>query len=461
LKEKLQGARAIALVKGYPKHEHEAESDAPSTPISTAVSLERLLAINAHLATIPGDFTIDPKVEKGVVNPRRDALDGGRKILWAHAELLAFGAVLEDSVAVRLSGQDSQRGTFTQRQMVWHDIQNGKRYNGLKTLPTAKASMAAYNSPLSETAVLGFEYGYSVHASNTLVLWEAQFGDFANGAQVIIDQFIASGKVKWDQNPSVVLLLPHGYEGQGPEHSSARIERFLLLCAAENMTVANCSTAAQYFHLLRRQAASLKNEPKPLIIFTPKSLLRHGRAAATVSELSEGSFLPVIDDVRDASRKASVTRLVLCSGKVYHDLVYGPAPEYAERFEYSQESGIAIARVEQLYPFPSVEIADLIATYPNLQEVVWLQEEPQNMGAWSFIAPRLSALLPESVRLKYIGRPDEASPAAGSITAHNAEQFRILQDAFQSIPNIFQSIPSVPNSPSAAVTAKAGARKRA
>lgn len=430
--KRLATAKMVAMAAGYPKHEDHAHPDTDPWQVATAVPAERLQALNTFLNAVPEGFAVDPKLEKGFLGGRRAALDGERKIVWAHAEALAYASLLEDSIPIRLTGQDTQRGTFTQRQMVWHDIQNGKTYCAHQHLPDGKASLAVYNSPLSETATLGFEYGYSVHAEGTLVLWEAQFGDFVNGAQVILDQFIVSGKAKWDQMPTVVLLLPHGYEGAGPEHSSARLERFLLQCAGGNLRVANCSTAAQYFHLLRRQAATLTTDGRPLVVMTPKSLLRHARAAATLPELSEGGFQAVIDDSRDAARKKNVTRLVLCSGKVYYDLLYGAAPQYTERPDYLDANGVAIARVEQLYPFPTEDLEALLASYPSVQEVVWLQEEPQNMGAWTFIAPRLEKLL--GFKPRYIGRPEEASPAEGSQTAHNTEQQRIVTEAFANAP---------------------------
>lgn len=430
--KRLEDAKELALKTGYPKHEDHPHTESDPWQVATAVPAEQLQTTNAFLNAVPENFAIDSKLEKAFLGGRRAALDGERKIVWAHAEALAYASILEDGTPIRLTGQDTQRGTFTQRQMVWHDIKNGKSYCAHQHLPDAKASLAVINSPLSETAALGFEYGYSVHAEGTLVLWEAQFGDFINGAQVIIDQFIVSGKAKWEQHPTVVMLLPHGYEGAGPEHSSARLERFLLQCAGSNLRVANCSTAAQYFHLLRRQSATLKTDPRPLVVMTPKSLLRHARAAATLSELSAGGFQAVLDDTRDASRKKNVTRLVLCSGKVYYDMVYGAAPQYTERPDYLAADGVAVARVEQLYPFPSGDLEALIASYPSVQEVIWLQEEPQNMGAWVFMAPRLEKLL--GFKPIYIGRPEEASPAEGSQTTHNTEQHRIVTEAFLNVP---------------------------
>jgi 2-oxoglutarate dehydrogenase E1 component len=280
-----------------------------------------------------------------------------------------------------------------------------------------------YNSPLSEAAVLGFEYGYSIHAPEALVLWEAQFGDFANAGQVIIDQFLGSARAKWRQQPALVLLLPHGYEGQGPDHSSARLERFLQLAGEDNLRVANCSSAAQYFHLLRLQAGLLESDRRPLVIMTPKSLLRQPLAASSLDDLVEGNFQPVIDDEHGHERRETVRRLVLCSGKV--------AIDFATTAKARSESidSIAVARVEMLYPFPEAELRDILGAYPNLHEVVWVQEEPQNMGAWAYIHPLIEALLPEGCELQYIGRPPRASTAEGTAAAHAREQSRIIEQA--------------------------------
>jgi 2-oxoglutarate dehydrogenase E1 component len=282
-----------------------------------------------------------------------------------------------------------------------------------------------YNSPLSEAAPVGFEYGYSVHAPETLVLWEAQFGDFGNAAQVMIDQFIVSARAKWRQRPSLVLLLPHGYEGQGPEHSNGRLERFLQLAAHDNLSIANPTTSAQYFHLLRRQAASLSRDPRPLVVMTPKSLLRHVRAASRLEDLTQGRFQPVLDDPEASQHRDDVSRLILCSGKVFVDLISGE--------QRAEATSVAIARVEQLYPFPAAEIGALIRSYSRLREIVWLQEEPRNMGAWSFVEPRLRALIGQDMPLTYIGRPERASPAVGSARVHAAEQAGIVAEAFAGV----------------------------
>ncbi|RIK43053.1 MAG: 2-oxoglutarate dehydrogenase E1 component, partial [Chloroflexi bacterium] len=297
----------------------------------------------------------------------------------------------------------------------------------LQALPTARASFEVQNSPLSEGAVLGFEYGYSVYAPEVLVLWEAQFGDFANSAQVIIDQFIVAAQAKWLQTSSLVMLLPHGYEGQGPEHSSARMERFLQLAAGDNLTIANCTTSAQYFHLLRRQAQRMQTAPRPLVVFTPKSLLRHPMAGSSLSDLAEGRFQLVIDDASAAERRQSVTRAVVCSGKVYVDLMSSDAAKSAEA------EAVAVIRLEQIHPFPAERLQRIFASYPGLQEVVWVQEEPRNMGAWCYVSDRLEAIVGPNTPVRYIGRPERASPAEGSADAHAEEQARIVAAAWSGV----------------------------
>ena len=318
---------------------------------------------------------------------------------------------------IRLTGQDVERGTFSQRHMVLHDAKTGQTLCPIQSLPGALAPFELHNSPLSEIACLGFEYGYSAEAPETLVLWEAQFGDFGNSAQVIIDQFIVSGLAKWGQTTRLTLLLPHGYEGSGPEHSSARLERFLQLAAEGNIRVANLTTPAQYFHLLRRQARIAKQ--RPLIIMTPKSLLRLPQATNRLEHLSETRFFPVLGEPRVAAEK--VTRLVLCTGKIYYDLVGHPSRQDNE--------AVAIGRVELLYPFPEAQILELVNSYPNLREVVWVQEEPRNMGARAHMSPRLMQILPQHLKFGYIGRPERASPGEGYPAAHTGEQNRILRTA--------------------------------
>jgi 2-oxoglutarate dehydrogenase E1 component len=383
--------------------------------VVTAVSGDLLRALNDELLRVPDGFTVNPKLAKQLER-RRGALDEGG-IDWGQAEELAFASLLVEGIPVRLTGQDTERGTFSHRHLVLHDAQNGQAYAPIQNLNEAAASFEIHNSPLSEEACLGFEYGYSVAAPEALVAWEAQFGDFVNGAQVAIDQFIVSGLSKWGQTSRLTLLLPHGYEGNGPEHSSARLERFLQLAAQENIRIANCTTAAQYFHLLRRQA--LDPSARPLVVMTPKGLLRLKQAASALSDLAESSFRPVLGDT--TVDPARVRRLVLCSGKIYYDLV-----GHESR---GQADWIAVGRLEQLYPFPVTEAAALVRSFPQLEELVWAQEEPQNMGPWRAIRHRLEEALSERVRLRFVGRPWRASPSEGYPTAHLKEQDRIVREA--------------------------------
>lgn len=353
---------------------------------------------------------------------RANTLGSEGGIDWGQAEALAFASILVDGTPIRLTGQDVERGTFSHRHAVLHDQYN-EIYVPLQHLSEAHASFSIYNSPLSEAAALGFEYGYSVNAPDALVLWEAQFGDFANAAQVIIDQFIASARAKWKQQSSLVLLLPHGYEGQGPEHSSARLERYLQLSAQDNWWVANCSTAAQYFHLLRRQAFNLQRHPRPLVVMTPKSLLRHTLAAATLTDLTEGTFQPVIDDVQSLAHASDIRRVVLCSGKIAIDLL-----SHERR---AQADDVAIVRVEQLYPFPEKALKRVLANYPHIEEVSWVQEEPQNMGAWRYVASKLPSLVTHlDVGISVVARPERSSPASGFMDLFLAEQAQLMADAF-------------------------------
>ena len=416
LKEELSHAQAEQPTGGYQLDR------SPSPEVKTAVSAERLVALNDDLLRFPEGFNVHPKLLKQLER-RRDTVgpDGG--IDWAHAEALAFASLLSEGTPVRLTGQDSERGTFSQRHLVLHDVKTGQRVSPIQQLPGALAPMELHNSPLSEVACLGFEYGYSMEAPETLVLWEAQFGDFINSAQVIVDQFIISALAKWGQTTRLTLLLPHGYEGSGPEHSSARLERFLTLAAEGNMRVANLTTPAQYFHLLRRQARVAKQ--RPLIIMTPKSLLRLPQATSRIEHLSESRFFPVLSEPRIDEEK--VTRLVLCSGKIFYDLKGHATRENNE--------GVAISRVELLYPFPQSQIEEEIARYPNLREVAWVQEEPRNMGARAHMSPRMLQMLPSSLEFGYIGRPERASPGEGYPAAHTQEQTRIIRTALDlSIP---------------------------
>ncbi len=388
-----------------------------SPPVDTAVPEQKLAELNEELQRVPESFTIHRKLRKPLGN-RGEALESGG-IEFGHAEALAFASLLTEGVHIRLTGQDTERGTFSHRHLVLHDEKTGLPYCPMQNLADSTAPFELYNSPLSEIACLGFEYGYSAATPNALILWEAQFGDFANAGQVIIDSFIVSGEAKWGQTSRLTLLLPHGYEGSGPEHSSARIERFLALAAEGNIRIAYPSTAAQYFHLLRRQA--LIRKPRPLIVFTPKGLLRLDRAAATAEELTKGHFHFILDDPAAVERREKVERLVLCTGKIFWDI------DANERRKAAAD--VAIARVELLYPFAKEQLSGLIASYPNLKEIVWTQEEPRNMGAWKVMSRRLPDLMPEGVELGYVGRPTRASPGEGYSVAHAREQERIVLTA--------------------------------
>ncbi len=394
------------------------ELDRSASPqVDTTVAPEKLRALNEQLQRVPDSFTIHRKLRKPlgkrIENLEQNGVDFG------HAEALAFASLLTESVHVRLTGQDTERGTFSHRHLVLHDEKTGLRYCPMQHLDDAGAPFELYNSPLSETACLGFEYGYSAAEPDSLILWEAQFGDFGNAGQVIIDSFIVSGEAKWGQAKRLTLLLPHGYEGSGPEHSSARIERFLALAAEGNIRVANPTTAAQYFHLLRRQA--LIKKARPLVVFTPKSLLRSDRAASAMEDLSEGHFHFVLDDPTAADRREKVERLVICSGKIYHEM------DASDRRAAAED--VAIARVELLYPFARDQLKQLIDSYPNLRQVIWVQEEPRNMGAYKVMSRRMPDLLPEGLELGYIGRPERASPGEGYSGAHAHEQERIVLSA--------------------------------
>ncbi len=414
-----------AFAERRPPSPPEAPSQAPSGlfhPIMTAVPRTELQLVAAALGRVPERFHLHPKLQE-LLQQRAGILEHGA-IDWATAELLAFGTLLLEGFPVRLSGQDSRRGTFSQRHAVLIDIETEEEYIPLNhILPNQKAFLAIYDSPLSELAVLGFEYGYSTQTLHGLTVWEAQFGDFSNGAQVIIDQFISSGEKKWGQQSNLVLLLPHGYEGQGPEHSSARIERYLQLCAEDNMYVCFPTTPAQYFHLLRRQLLSPLR--KPLIVFTPKSLLRHPLAISPPDAFTDGSFQEILADPSPRLSAVNVRRILLCSGKIFYELW--------ERREALQRWDTTLVRIEQLYPLHTEKLAALLQNYPNAHFIAWVQEEPQNMGAWMRmamdLAPLVERLFPGQ-RLRYIGRPASASPATGSYLQHEREQQRLLEEAF-------------------------------
>ena len=411
---------AQARVQAEPEEEKEEEEKEahgdPHPPLDTRVALEDLIRLNEDSMARPRSFQIHPKLGRWF-EKRLEGFGPESRLEWAHAETLAFASLLEEGIPIRLTGQDSERGTFSQRHLVLHDVETGAEHIPLNDIGTARFEV--YNSPLTETAVLGFEYGYEVGTDPDLVLWEAQFGDFVNVAQVVIDQFIAAGRAKWGQLARLTLLLPHGHEGQGPEHSSARLERFLQLSAEDNMRVAYPTTPAQYFHLLRRQA--LTSQARPLVVMTPKSLLRHPRATSPLSELAEGAFHPVLGDPSTEDRRAEITRLVLCSGKVYYDLETHP--------QRKDQDHVAVARVEGIYPFPAPALEDLVASFPNLRQVIWAQEEPTNMGALSYVGPRLRTVVPRKVPLKPVARPDRASPAEGKNKDHVKEQMRIVEEA--------------------------------
>jgi 2-oxoglutarate dehydrogenase E1 component len=412
------------------KPEEDLEPPVPEPPppgaasrAETAVPLERLRQINEGLQTVPAGFVFHKKLERGRER-RKSVLNNPneRTIDWSTAEELAFASILADGVPIRLTGEDVERGTFSQRHAVFHDAEKGTRFVPLQTFPQSSAAFEIHNSPLSEAGVVGFEFGYNIQEPDRLVIWEAQYGDFINGAQVIIDQFVTSGRSKWGLKPSLVFLLPHGHEGQGPEHSSARPERFLQAAADINIRVMNCTTAAQYFHLLRRQAALLRRDPLPLVVLTPKSLLRHPLVASTPKELAEGRFHSVIDDTEARQRAPNVRRLVLCSGKVYVDLVSSERRQSA--------SYVAICRVEQLAPFPRVALGEVLDSYPSLEEVVWLQEEPENMGAWDWVRGQLEEVIRDRFALRYIGRVRSASPSEGSLAWHQINQRKLVDEAF-------------------------------
>lgn len=416
--------RALRELDGMPRDMPVAPKvEPPFSGGATGLPLAALEELNDALLKRPAGFTGHPRLERQL-GRRQEVFRAGGPVDWGHAEALAFASILTDGIPIRLSGQDAERGTFSHRHLVLHDVQTGGTFTPLQSLPQARASFAVYNSPLSEAAPLGFEYGYSIHAPTTLVVWEAQFGDFANAGQVIIDQFIAGARAKWQMEPSLVLLLPHGYEGQGPEHSSARLERYLQLAGEENLRIANCTTAAQYFHLLRQHVALLDAAPRPLIVMTPKSLLRHPYAASPVRDFTSGSFLPVLDDPRfnDERERRGVARIVLCSGKVGVDLLTDDRA--------AQARDVAIARVELLYPFPEAALRELFARYAGAKEIVWLQEEPLNMGAYRALAPEVERILPPRATLRYIGRPARAATAEGAAELHASEQARIVNLAF-------------------------------
>jgi 2-oxoglutarate decarboxylase len=416
-------ARAKEIVAGKPPVNElppPIQEEDGSKVEETGVDRELIRRITEKISLVPEGFNINPKMV-GQLARRAKMGEGAAPMDWAFSEAMAFGSLVLEGTRVRLSGQDSGRGTFSQRHAVMYDTQTGKPWTPLAELRSEqnpKAEFDVYDSSLSEQGVLGFEYGYSVIAQDALVLWEAQFGDFGNGAQVIIDQYIAASEDKWQQRSRLGLLLPHGYEGQGPEHSSARLERYLQLCAENNLQVCYPTTPAQYFHLLRRQVKQKMS--RPLVVITPKSLLRLPAATSSLDELTSGGFLPVIDDAEIKNREG-VRRIVLCSGKVFYDLALAR--------KKSGDEKVAIIRLEQFYPFPEKRLREIFSSYPKATQLVWAQEEPKNMGGWTFAEPRLTNLLPACQRPFYVGRAASASPATGSYTIHEMEQRRLVDQA--------------------------------
>ncbi|MFW2388282.1 MAG: 2-oxoglutarate dehydrogenase E1 component [Polyangiales bacterium] len=394
-------------------------SDLDVPDADTRFPREQLVDALDKLTTYPDWFTPHPRIKRFVLDKQRKVLDTGEGVDWGTAENLAFASLLIEGVRCRLTGQDVRRGTFSHRHAVIFDEKTGRRYTRLGHVSEDQAQLEIYDSPLSETGVVGFEWGYSLDSPDALVCWEAQFGDFVNVAQVIIDQFISSSEDKWQRLSGLVMLLPHGMEGQGPEHSSARLERFLLLCAEDNMQVVNLTTPAQLFHCLRRQV--LRPWRKPLVVMSPKSLLRHRRAISTLDELAEGSFQRIIPD-QPAIDPSKVRRLVLCTGKIYYDLL--------ERREQREANDVGIMRIEQLYPLRASELQARLAPYPKDVDLVWVQEEPWNMGAWYFMRARLPEILGNEQPLRCIARPESASPATGSGASHKLEQRLLIDEVF-------------------------------
>jgi 2-oxoglutarate dehydrogenase E1 component len=396
-------------------------------PAKTAVPYEHLREITDHVVQMPEGFTLHPTIAR-IFETRQTLLTERKPIDWAFAETLAFGSLLLEGTPVRLSGQDSRRGTFSQRHAVIFDARSNAPYTPLNHVRKGQAKFKVYDSMLSEFAVLGFEFGYSLDDPKTLVMWEAQFGDFVNGAQVIIDQFLVCSESKWQRASGLVLLLPHGYEGQGPEHSSGRLERFLQLCAEDNIQVCNLTTPAQYFHALRRQVR--RDFRKPLIVMTPKSLLRHKEAVSPIGDFTDGPFREVIDDA--AAEPDRVRRVVLCSGKVFYDL---------QQFRSEKDvRDVAVVRVEQFYPLAEDALKQVQGRYRRAREWVWAQEEPWNMGGWAFMEPRLRAL---GVGAQFVGRDASASPATGSHSVHEQEQHELVEVALTGpVPHQVRAVPA-------------------
>lgn len=415
--EDAKSSPALEVTEKMLDRSEETQQERDTFP-DTTFPIEDLKEIAVKLNTVPKNFDANPKLLRQLAKRAEAAQNNEKKIDWGFAEALAFGSLLKNGSTIRLTGQDVERGTFSHRHAVLHGTNTVQNFIPLNNLYEDQGIFTPYNSLLSEFAALGFEFGYSSAKPDALVVWEAQFGDFVNGAQVIIDQFIASSEAKWGQRSSLVMTLPHGYEGQGPEHSSARLERFLQLCAEDNIQVANFTTPTQYFHALRKQILQYKK--KPLIIMSPKSLLRHPLAVCSVEELATGTFHPFIEDLEFEDEK-EIDRLVICSGKVYYDL-------YKERKE-KEKSSVAIARLEQFYPFPDKDLRSYLKKISHVKEIVWCQEEPRNMGAWTFVSTRIEDILGKGQKLSYAGRQASASPAAGQKAIHEAEQNKLIETA--------------------------------
>ncbi|MEX0686166.1 MAG: multifunctional oxoglutarate decarboxylase/oxoglutarate dehydrogenase thiamine pyrophosphate-binding subunit/dihydrolipoyllysine-residue succinyltransferase subunit [Balneolales bacterium] len=421
LEEAFKEAKKAPDLKVTDKHIVRTDSrqtERASIP-DTKYDAENLKEIALLLNKVPANFDANPKLLRILAKRHQIVANNEKKIDWGFAEALAFGSILKEGIPIRLSGQDSERGTFSHRHAVLHGTNKKQKFTPLNNLSDDQAKFSIYNSLLSEFAVLGFEFGYSSTNLDNLVIWEAQFGDFNNGAQVIIDQYITSSEVKWRQNSGLVMLLPHGYEGQGPEHSSARLERFLQLCAEDNIQVVNCTTPAQYYHMLRRQA--LQEKKKPLIVMTPKSLLRHTKAVSKTEELAKGHFQELIPD-QDVKKPKDVDRIIFCSGKVYYDLL-----AYKED---NNKDNVAISRLEQFYPFPDKDMTKHLKDYKHVKELIWCQEEPKNMGGWYFVKARFKHMMQKDQKIRYVGRTASASPATGSSRLHNAEQEKLVISAF-------------------------------
>ncbi|MCA9665301.1 MAG: 2-oxoglutarate dehydrogenase E1 component [Myxococcales bacterium] len=404
-------------VQAFEKHWSGLDAKFSFDEVDTSVTREQLARVTEALTTVPQGFNLNRKVAR-LIEGRRDIVQSGGDIDWGFAELLSFGTLLTEGTPVRLSGQDSARGTFSQRHAAWRDMESGERYLPLNAISDGQSRFCVYNSSLSEAAVLGFEYGYSVSEPNMVIIWEAQFGDFANGAQVIIDQFIAGSESKWQRDSGIVMLLPHGYEGQGPEHSNAYLERYLMACAEENIQVCYPSTPAQHFHMLRRQIK--RNFRMPLVVMAPKSLLRNKLCVSPLSQLTEGTFQEILDDPQAPSK---ARRVVLCSGKIYYDL------EAARQMRGAEH--VALVRVEQLYPLRVDRLKEVIDSYGAARELLWVQEEPKNRGAWSFMFPHLLQMYPDRI-VTYVGRSASASASTGSLRVHREEQAEIVESVLGS-----------------------------